>query len=346
VQGILDARAAGLQVISHTSSEALSAGYRLAVAADKLYAARDAELGSIGVVAVHHDISKRMEMMGHNVTVLRLGPEKALGTPYEPLEGKARDALLTRMERARDSFLSDVSLHRNLPMDYLKESAGSGAVFSSEEALAMRLIDDIKTFNDVINSARTTAPAGSQTGAYAMSKTPMTAEAKAELAASAAAVDPNIVLEDTEETEEQEAVEAPEPAQAAEPVQAQATHESAGISQLLSELNEKLVQANVELAQVKAERDSSQAILQQYRGIVISHTRNLRIKLGLPADDTLADAADSAVVAQHESAHSQFVTRFAAGPVSKPPTQESKLPTEVVTRFEEAAKKATAIGRK
>ena len=72
-------------VTAFVNSLAASAAYFIASQAGSVVMTPSAEVGSIGCVLVHMDLSKMLDEAGITPTIIRSSPHKAEGNPYEPL---------------------------------------------------------------------------------------------------------------------------------------------------------------------------------------------------------------------------------------------------------------------
>ena len=96
------------------AESAYSAAYALASACDRILVPRTGGTGSVGVIAMHADLSGMLDAAGVKVTILRYGSRKAEGNPYEPLA----DGPLARMQADVDAlgelFVDTVARNRGL----------------------------------------------------------------------------------------------------------------------------------------------------------------------------------------------------------------------------------------
>lgn len=96
------------------AESAYSAAYALASACDRISVPRTGGTGSVGVIAMHADLSGMLDEAGVKVTIIRYGERKAEGGPYEPLS----DAALARMQADVDTlgelFVDTVARNRGL----------------------------------------------------------------------------------------------------------------------------------------------------------------------------------------------------------------------------------------
>lgn len=94
------------------TDSAYSAGYLLASAARQVVVPEQGGTGSIGVIALHVDMSGKMEQQGLKVTVLSAGAHKADGGPFGPLPDHVAAEYLADMEIARQTFAGRVAKYR------------------------------------------------------------------------------------------------------------------------------------------------------------------------------------------------------------------------------------------
>lgn len=131
-----------------------SAAYWLASATRSIGAPVTAQIGSIGVMAVHTDISKAEDRAGIKRTYLSAGAYKTLGNPSEPLSDPARAEIEGRLKDIYGIFTESIAKFRNLS----PENAGQwadGKVFMSQAAQDVGLIDGIyHTIGDFIFSIK------------------------------------------------------------------------------------------------------------------------------------------------------------------------------------------------
>ena len=83
-------------VVAVANSMAASAAYWIASQASEFVATPSGEVGSIGVFAMHQDISKALSQFGVQVTLISAGKYKVEGNPFEPLgdEGACRESAI------------------------------------------------------------------------------------------------------------------------------------------------------------------------------------------------------------------------------------------------------------
>lgn len=137
-------------ITAFTDGSMCSAAYWLGCSASKVYASETAITGSIGVLAVHQEYSKMMEMEGITATVVRAGTDKALVNPYEPLTEKARANLQSQLDATYKIFVSHVADMRSMSYAVADNSA-NGKEYMGVQALDAGLVDGIKNFDQVMS---------------------------------------------------------------------------------------------------------------------------------------------------------------------------------------------------
>lgn len=122
-------------------ASSFSACYALASACTRIVVTPSAGVGSIGVVAMHMDVSKMLDEYGVKVTFIYSGDHKVDGNSYEPLPEPVRKSIQARVDNTRNEFVSLVATNRGLSTQVVFDT--QAACFTSNEALALGLVDAI-----------------------------------------------------------------------------------------------------------------------------------------------------------------------------------------------------------
>ena len=138
-------------VIAVANSKCASAAYWIASACSELYCTPGGQVGSIGVIAEHEDVSKALEMAGVNVKLITYGAFKAEGNPYGPLDEEALRSIQSDIDSYGADFTSAVSKGRNVPVETVRTGMGQGRMLRADAALAAGMIDGIATLDQVLN---------------------------------------------------------------------------------------------------------------------------------------------------------------------------------------------------
>lgn len=130
-------------VQAFVAEHALSAGYVLASQADRITLPRTGVVGSIGVVALHTDMSGALDQKGIAVTLIHAGAHKIDANPYQPLPAAVHDQMQGQMETVRRLFAETVAQGRGAHLDAAAALATEAAVFRGADAVAAGLADEV-----------------------------------------------------------------------------------------------------------------------------------------------------------------------------------------------------------
>lgn len=133
----------GKPTMALIDSNCYSASYALATAADKIVSTPSGGAGSIGVVAMHVDMSKMLSDVGITVTFIKAGDHKVDGNPYEALSKEVKADLQKSIDKAYDAFVTLVSDNRKMEASAVRDT--QARVYRAEEAMSLGLIDAIAT---------------------------------------------------------------------------------------------------------------------------------------------------------------------------------------------------------
>ncbi len=155
-----------IPVIAMFEGTACSGGYYSAMAADYIIALPTTWTGSIGVIMEVPEISKLMGKVGVNVnTITSLNANggasfKDIGSTYRKMRPEERQLLQTLVTQSWNRFTDIVAQGRKgkLSKDQVKKLA-DGRIYSSEQALKHKLIDQIGYRQDLYKKARAMAKA-------------------------------------------------------------------------------------------------------------------------------------------------------------------------------------------
>lgn len=140
-------------VMAVANSLAASAAYWIGSQASEFVVTPSGEVGSIGVVAVHQEDSKRAEAAGVTTTVVRAGANKWLTNEFEPLSAAGRASLQERVDEAHALFINAVARGRRVSQATARNNYGQGLLVGAAEALRLGMIDTIETFDAALARA-------------------------------------------------------------------------------------------------------------------------------------------------------------------------------------------------
>lgn len=133
-------------VVAIVDSMAASAAYWLASAADMVVMPRTGIVGSIGVVALHLDMSKMLADWGIQPTLIHHGERKVDGNQYEPLSDGAREAWQAHVDRIGTLFAQEVARNRSLDIGAvtgLQAGVFDGVGDAASGAVRAGLVDEV-----------------------------------------------------------------------------------------------------------------------------------------------------------------------------------------------------------
>jgi ClpP class serine protease len=122
---------------------ALSAGYLMASQARQIVMPETGAAGSIGVITMHADMSKKLEQDGVKITLITSGKHKADGNPTEALPDDVRQGLQARVDRRREQFASTVAAGRGQRLSAANAMSTEAQVYHGEDAVRAGLVDGI-----------------------------------------------------------------------------------------------------------------------------------------------------------------------------------------------------------
>jgi signal peptide peptidase SppA len=137
-------------IITHVNTEAASAAYWIASAADEIVCTPSGEVGSIGCYAVHVDRTKQNEMLGVSPTYISYGEFKVEGNPDAPLEAEALAQVQANVDRIGKQFEGDVAKYRGVSLSTVREQWGQGRMVDAQCAKSLGMIDKIGTLEETI----------------------------------------------------------------------------------------------------------------------------------------------------------------------------------------------------
>ncbi len=135
-------------IIACVSPICASAAYWIASQADEIVVTESGEVGSIGVVAYHEDISRMLDAEGVTPTIIRSTPEKMEMHPSFPLTEGAKAHLQGEIDRYYGMFVADVAAGRGVKVGQVTSDFGSGRMVGAREAVRLGMADRIGTLDD------------------------------------------------------------------------------------------------------------------------------------------------------------------------------------------------------
>jgi signal peptide peptidase SppA len=147
------AAAAKKPVVAAVNAVAASAAYYIASAASEIWITPSGTVGSIGVYALHVDVSKALEDMGEKWTFVSAGKYKVEGNPAEPLSKDARAEMQRDVDEYYSMFVRDVARGRGVPVSTVLGDFGQGRMLMARAAVTAGMADQIGTLRQALGRA-------------------------------------------------------------------------------------------------------------------------------------------------------------------------------------------------
>ncbi len=133
---------------SIADDQACSAAYVIASATARVWLTETADVGSIGVVGAHCDMSAYDAKVGVKYTYIFSGAHKVDGNPHEPLPEAVRARWTAEFDALRGMFARRVAAWRGLSVDAVL--ATEAETYTRNDALTRGLADRIGTLDQAV----------------------------------------------------------------------------------------------------------------------------------------------------------------------------------------------------
>ena len=144
-------------VVVSMGDMATSAAYYVSAHADKIYADPDTFTAGIGVMWTFPDISRWMNNEGYNVSIIKSGSKKDMGSSSRPLTEDEFSYAQGIVDASFEEFISDVLVQRQIARADIED----GRVIRGADAVKINIVDEIGNLNDAIDGAKALAGRGS-----------------------------------------------------------------------------------------------------------------------------------------------------------------------------------------
>jgi protease-4 len=141
-------------VIISMSDVAASGGYYIACAGDVIVANPTTVTGSIGVILQTINVSEGLRKIGVKADAITSGPNKAMGSPLEPMPAEHRELLQGLVNEFYDSFKSLVVAARPRVSPGDLEWITDGRVITGRKAAEAGLVDAQGDLRDAFKAAK------------------------------------------------------------------------------------------------------------------------------------------------------------------------------------------------
>jgi signal peptide peptidase SppA len=145
-------RAAGQQkpIFALASPTAASAAFWLAAQARELYVEPGGQVGSVGVIAAHEDVSGQQAEAGIKTTLVTSSKYKGEGNPWESLSDEARAELQQKVNAYHQMFVADLAKGRGVSTAKVENNFGQGRMLLDRAAVTAGMADGVMTLSQLI----------------------------------------------------------------------------------------------------------------------------------------------------------------------------------------------------
>ena len=142
-----------------------SAAYWVGSAADAVYITDSTtQVGSIGVVATHTDISKAQENQGIKTTEIFAGQYKRIASTYAPLSKEGRQTMQDQVDYTYGLFVNAVAKHRGVSAETVLNNMADGRIFIGQQAIDAGLVDGVSTLGALVQQLNHSRMGGNPQG--------------------------------------------------------------------------------------------------------------------------------------------------------------------------------------
>jgi protease-4 len=145
-------------VVVSMGDMATSAAYYVSAHANLIYADPDTLTGAVGVIWTFSDVSGWMNQEGYNVTIVKSGAFKDMGSDSHALTPAEQAYAQQIVNESFDEFITDVTTQRMISRSDIED----GRVIRGADAVKINLVDRLGNLNDAIEGAQELANAQKQ----------------------------------------------------------------------------------------------------------------------------------------------------------------------------------------
>ena len=127
----------------------LSAAYFAITPADKIFALKSSDVGSIGTTQSYVDNVSKNQSEGYSFVQLSVGKFKDAGNPDKPLTPEEKNLFMRDLYILQENFIQTVSENRTIAMEKVRAIADGSSVLG-QQAKELRLIDEIGDYSDAL----------------------------------------------------------------------------------------------------------------------------------------------------------------------------------------------------
>lgn len=166
-------RASAKPTVAWASGTMASAAYWVGSAAQAIYIADGTtQVGSIGVVAKHTDVSASEAAKGVKTTEIAAGKYKRIASNYAPLSAEGLQTLQDQVDYTYGLFVQAVASHRGVSTERVLADMADGRIFIGQQAVDAGLVDGVSTLSALIDQLNQAQRDGSARAGHSLALRP------------------------------------------------------------------------------------------------------------------------------------------------------------------------------
>ena len=147
-------------IIGYSDGMCCSAGYWIMSAMDKRFISGDTvEVGSIGVIAKHFDMTEMAKMEGVKVTEIVAGKFKNVGSRFKKMTDEDKSILQDQVDYLYSVFVGDVARNLGKTEENVLTNMADGRIFFGRQAIDAGLVDGYASIDRLIMKYGNETPA-------------------------------------------------------------------------------------------------------------------------------------------------------------------------------------------
>lgn len=144
----------GKPIVASMSNVAASGGFYIAAACDRIVANPGTITGSIGVILEWMEVKDLLAWAKLKPQTITAGALKATGSPFKDLTVEERAYLTSVVDQLHSQFIRAVAEGRRGKLTQAEvEHLADGRIFTGEQALGLKLVDQLGSLDDAVTLA-------------------------------------------------------------------------------------------------------------------------------------------------------------------------------------------------
>ena len=143
-----------VKIIAAMMDLSTSGGYYISMSADKIVAHPTTITGSIGVLAVKLNVKGLFEKIGIEDETVKSGEKKDITSPFRPFSEEEKEIFQEIIDSLFQNFLNVVKTGRKELSTEEIQKIADGRIYTSQQAVKLKMIDQIGYLEDAIELAK------------------------------------------------------------------------------------------------------------------------------------------------------------------------------------------------